>query len=99
MPLDKDKLAAQITKELAEQGKLIEGGWAALRLMAIPPDAPDIQIRAMRMAYMAGAQHLWASIMAIFDSGEEPTQADLKKMELINTELEAWADTIRSRKG
>ena len=37
-------LVEHVTKELADQGKLIEAGWAGYRLMVIPHEAPQIQI-------------------------------------------------------
>src|SRR4051794_31213244 len=86
---DQAELVA-LTKALADQGKLIEAGFIGLRLAAIPPDAPEVQVREMRKAYMAGAQHLFSSIMGILDPGEEPTDADMARLDLIHGELEAF---------
>src|SRR4051794_39538532 len=87
-------LAERLKRELAEQGKLIEVGFAVLCATAIPSDAPEVQVREMRMAYMAGAQHLFSSILSILDPGGEPTEADLHKMDLINAELRAFHDEV-----
>ena len=84
----------RIVQELAEEGKLIEAGFAALAKMAIPPDAPPVQRREMKLAYMAGAQHLFSSILGILDPGTEATPAELRRLELINGELEAWRATM-----
>lgn len=84
----------RLTKELANDGKLIEAGWVALRILAVPPEAPAVQLQSMRLAYMAGAQHLFSSIMSIMDSDREPTDADLKRMDLINKEIEAFHDEL-----
>lgn len=84
---DADKLATEISKRFLAEGKLIEAGFAAMRLTAMHPDSPPDQIREMRMAFFAGAQHLYGTIMNVLDPGEEPTDADLKKMELIDKEL------------
>ncbi len=81
------KVAAEMSKEFVDQGKLIEAGWVSMRALAIPKDAPEIQVREMRMAFMAGAQHLFSSIFAIMDSDREPTAQDLKRMDLIHAEL------------
>jgi hypothetical protein len=43
------------------------------------------------MAFMAGAQPLFASIMNVLDPGEQETGADLRKMDLIDKELRAFA--------
>lgn len=79
-----------ICKEAADQGKLIEAGWLALRMTAIHPAAPPNQLAEMRMAYFAGAQHLFSSIMGTLDPDADPTEADLRRMDLIDQELKAW---------
>jgi hypothetical protein len=84
-----------LAKALADDGKLIEAGWIALRVAAIPTDAPDVQIKEMRLAFMAGAQHLFTSIINTLDPEEEPTEADMRRMELINRELAAFADELK----
>jgi hypothetical protein len=90
----------RLSRELADKGKLIEAGFVALRLKAMAKDASDIQVREMRMAFMAGAQHLFASIMTILDPGDEPSEKDLARMSLISNELDnfrhelvAWLPT------
>jgi len=89
--------AIQLSKVLADEGKLIEGGWVVLRSM-IPPDASQAQIDEMRLAYMAGAEHLFASLLTILDPGTEPTDADLRRVDLINEELNVWRDEIQLRR-
>ncbi|HYI27585.1 MAG TPA: hypothetical protein VD863_07005 [Bradyrhizobium sp.] len=84
----------RLTRQLADDGRLIEAGWVGLRLAAIPLDAPLIQLDEMHKAYMAGAQHLWASIMTMLDAGAEPTEGDMRKMSLIAAELDAFADKL-----
>lgn len=92
-----EALAHQLSKHLSDQGRLIEAGWVGLRVMAVPPDAPELQINEMRYAFMAGAQHLFSSIMSILDPGEEPTDADLKRLELIHNELEKFREEMELR--
>ena len=84
----------RLTRELADQGKLIEAGWVSLRLVALPPNAPAMQLQEMRLAYMAGAQHLFASIISILEEDMEPTGADMKRMSLIHQELEAFRNEV-----
>ncbi len=85
----------QLTNRLADEGKLIEAGWVALRLQAIPLNAPAAQLNEMRMAYMAGAQHLFSSLMTLLDPGMEATDADLHRMDLIHRELEAFGEELK----
>lgn len=80
----------RLTRELTDSGKLIECGWVGMRLACDLIDAPQDQLREMRMAFFAGAQHLFGSIMTVLDPGEEPTDKDLKRMDLIHTELQAF---------
>jgi hypothetical protein len=80
----------RMTKKFSDQGKLIEAGWFSMVLACELEDAPDIQLKEMRMAFFAGAQHLFGSIMSILDPGEEPTDKDLERMDLIQKELDAF---------
>lgn len=86
-----------LTKNLNDKGKLIEAGFVGLRLSVMSPDAPHIQVEEMRLAFMAGAQHLFASIMTILDPGDEPTDDDIRRMGLISKELEAFAAEMEAK--
>lgn len=74
----------------AKRGRLIEVGWLGLRLAAINPNASETQLREMRMAFFAGAQHLLSSIMTTLGPEKEPTEEDLKKISMIHSELESF---------
>jgi hypothetical protein len=87
----------EITKRLADEGKLIEAGWVGFKLVAIPPDASEVQIAEMRVAFFAGAQNLFGSIMTMLDPGSEPTESDLKKIDLIHQELEQFLVEFKAR--
>ena len=80
----------KLTRQLADEGKLIEAGWVALRATSIPTNAPQTQLDEMRNAFFAGAQHLFASIMGILEEGAEPTEADLRRMDQIDRELKVF---------
>lgn len=82
----------RLARELGNQGRLIEVGWLACRIAWVPSNASPEQLEAMCNAYMAGAQHLWASIFAALDPGHEPTEDDYKRMDMIGRELEVWAE-------
>lgn len=92
-----DQMSRVIDKILAEwsdKGKLIEGGWWAYVATSGLETAPKLQRTEMRKAYMLGAQHLFASIMGILDPGAEPTEKDLKRMDLIHRELDAFRRSL-----
>lgn len=87
----------RLTRELNDQGKLIEAGWVSLRLAWIPLNAPANQLDEMRQAFFAGAQHLFSSIMTILDPGEEPTEKDLDRFSLIHNELQEFIQDFELR--
>ncbi len=93
----RDELLVALTKELTDRGKLIEAGWVSLQLMAIPADAPQEQLTEMRMAFFAGAQHLFASIVGILEPGEEPTDNDMNRLTLINEELDKFVEEVKRK--
>lgn len=87
----------ELAKRLADEGKLMAAGFVSLRSSCIPPDASEIQIREMRMAFFAGAQHLFGSLMAVMDGDREPTKADLQRVSLIADELGAFVEELKAR--
>jgi len=48
-------------------------------------------LRSASWHFFAGAQHLFSSIVTILDPGEEPTDAGIHKMDLIDRELQKFA--------
>ena len=48
-------------------------------------------LRSASWHFFAWPQHLFSSIVTIFDPGEEPTDADIHKMDLIDKELQKFA--------
>lgn len=87
----------RLSRELTDKGKLIEAGWVSLRLAAIPPNAPAVQLQEKRNAFFAGAQHLFSSLMTILDPDGEPTADDLKRMDLIDNELREFINDYSIR--
>ena len=87
----------QLSRKLADEGRLIEAGWVALRLQTIPLNAPAVQLQEMRIAYMAGAQHLFASMMGMLEEGVMETENDMRRMDLIAKELEVFTEELKLR--
>lgn len=87
----------KLSRELADQGKLIEAGWVGYRLAVMSLDAPAIQIEECKIAFMAGAQHLFSSVVSILDPGDEPTDADLRRMDMIHAELQKFEEGFRNK--
>ncbi len=82
---------------LIDSGKLIEAGFVSLRIACIDPTSPDVQVNEMRMAFFAGAQHVFSTLMITLDEGEEPTERDLNRMSLIEAELQKFIQEFESR--
>ena len=95
MKLSKEQ-AEELSRGLVDHGKLIEAGFVGLRTV-ISPDAPTVQIEEMRMAFFAGAQHLFSSIMTILEPGAEPSDKDLHRMTLINNELREFEEQFKRK--
>ncbi len=91
---DYERLMTDLGRKLADDGKLIESGWIGLRKMWLPEDATAEQVAELRKAFMAGADHLFASIMNILDDDREPTADDLRRMDLIHNELDEFGKTL-----
>jgi hypothetical protein len=96
MKLSEEMLAA-LTRELIDKGKLVEAGWIGLRLTALSPGMSQGQIAMMRDCFFAGAQHLMASVLSSLDPDEEPTDDDLRRMDMIHKELENFLEDFKKR--
>lgn len=87
-----------LAKALVDKGLLVEAGWMGFRLGAMHPDAPADQVSEMRLAFFAGAQHLFTSMMTMLDPDAEPTEQDMERMTQISKELERFtADVLEPR--
>lgn len=95
------RAADEIAGHFVDRGKVIEIGFAAM-IEASYPDwqkMPKDQLHDLRMAFFGGAQHLFGSIMGILDPGTEPTEQDMRRMDLIAHELETFIIEFKQRHG
>lgn len=86
-----------LAKAAADKGLLIEAGWLGMVGHTYPNGTTPEQFDQLRAAFFAGAQHLFASIMGILDPGQEPTDADLSRMTLIQHELDAFIQDYKKQ--
>jgi hypothetical protein len=93
------KLVEELTKKCVDEGKLIEAGWIGYDKLVINPKAPQIQRDEMRMAFFAGAQHLFASMLGMLDPLTDPTPTDLERMSQIDAELRAFITIFSAKHG
>lgn len=88
-----------LTRDLVDRGLLIEAGWVGLKHACDLHDAPQIQIDEMRQAFFAGAQHVFSSLMAMLEPGDDPTAADLSRMDKIDAELRGFIAEFEKKHG
>lgn len=93
------EIVDELCKALTDQGQLIEAGWRSYELTVLDENARDIQRKETRIAFFAGAQHLFGSIMGILDPGTEPTEKDLVRMNQINDELNNFLTAFKLAHG
>lgn len=100
-PQQKKQQHDQMVKALVDKGCLVEAAFLGFRLTVIPVDASPTQVSEMRMAFMCGAQHLYSSLMSMFDHGpsDEPTDADMRRMQAIHLEMDKIGDEFKSKAG
>lgn len=78
----------KLMQQASDQGKLLEAGFIALQAVAL--HGASLQaLETARLIYMAGAQHLWASMFAVLDPNHEPTMHDMRRMAMLSAELDA----------
>ncbi len=68
--------------------------WDSYARRVMSPNAPPIQHQECRRAFYAGGEGLLVAIMNALDPGEEPTDADLDRMNSLHAELEQFADDV-----
>jgi len=88
-----------LTKKLVDDGCLIEAGWIAYRHLVLPKGASAVQIEECRIAFFAGAQHLFGSVLTMLDPEAEPTARDLSRMHQINAELRSFITIFSAKHG
>lgn len=90
--------AEKLTHKLADEGLLIKAGFVGYMAACFPDEQPSaIQSRELEQAFMAGSLHLWSSIMVMLDPGTEPTARDMRRMDLIANEIDAYGKVLEAR--
>jgi len=92
-----EEAARRISAQLVDAGKLVEASFEIYRACVMSPDAPEIQVRECRLAFMAGAEALFSAVMNVLDPGAEPTERDLRRMQAISDEIDAWRERLRTQ--
>lgn len=76
----------------------IEIAWKTYDAQVLPKDAPAIQRKECKRAFFAGAQGLLGTILGFLEPGTDATEADLRRMDLVEEELDQFArDVLEGR--
>ena len=83
-------------QQLLDEGLLMEAGWVGLRRIinnhvSLSPD----QLELLREAFFAGAVHVFTSVLRALDLEGEPTDADMRRMEMLDNELRKSDQELR----
>lgn len=95
------KVADALAGHYVDRGLVIAMGFAAMVEASYPEwrNLPKQQYDDLRAAFFCGAQHLFGSIMSILDPDEEPTERDMRRMNMIVHELDAFIAEYKQRHG
>ena len=79
--------AIEFLEDLADDGRLLEGGFAAFSQLF---DASDDLLFFMRFAFMSGADHLWSSLKNIITPDKDLSEADKIRLDKIDEEMQSY---------
>jgi hypothetical protein len=88
------QLVEDVTKKLADDGKLLEAGWNGFRALYLQ-GAQEAQVNDMRIAFYAGAQHIYGSMMSFMEAGEQPTETDMRRVEALDQEVSEFIEWFK----
>ena len=91
------KLHETLAGSLMRQGLLMEVGWQVMREHYLPAEMTAEEFQRYRDTFYAGAQHLFFSLTAGIDVGNDITRDDMRKMQQINSELTSFTEDFTRR--
>lgn len=71
--------------------------WTRFETALIPTDAPEQQRRLMRVAFYAGAEELYNSVIYSLSSGSEAEESDLAYLSSLQAEIMDFAKELADR--
>jgi len=90
---ERQRYAEALARDWADKGKLVEGGWRAMRQLLLPNmlhlTKEDFEATARKIFFL-GADHVFASIIGMMEPGREETDADMRRMTNLQEELAAF---------
>lgn len=87
-----DRKALEMTYELANEGKLIMGGLAAYLIINKIDAETSPEFQRICDVWFSSAEHMWSSMFATLEPGQEETQAEIDRLDLVYKEISNWRD-------
>lgn len=88
------QIADNLLRELSDRGQIVEGGWKAYELLTGLGKTSDIQRKECRKAFFFGAQHVFASLVAMLEPGTDATDTDIHRMTKLDAELRRFLSEV-----
>lgn len=79
---------------MSDTPRLLSREWDSFAAACELQDAPDIQRREMKRAFMAGARSYSGFIMRHASDGDDVTETDLAMMEALEIEMAAFLQDV-----
>lgn len=92
------KIAKAIEADLISKGKIVEGGWISLKMMAYNHLNP-VLAEEFRTVFFAGACHAFFTMLSMMTEGDEPTDEDVNRMSKLHQELETFYLAFKLKHG
>jgi len=74
--------------------KYIKRGWESYLKYVMPDGASSVQTKETRQAFYSGAAVLFWTLMIALDEDHEPTDDDMRKMEDLQNEIDAFGQQL-----
>ena len=94
---DTDEHAKNLVRKLIDDAKLIKAGFAIFAATQLRPDAPAERVDELRVAFMAGAVHIWLGVAGIVEQSESIDKTERSRIDLIRRELTEWLKFAMTR--
>jgi hypothetical protein len=72
----------------------LAAAWDGYVALCIPPDTAAEDIAALRVAFFAGASVLFYGLITMQDPGDDPTDDDLRRMDILYAEVKRFAENF-----
>jgi hypothetical protein len=96
---ERQRYAEELARDWADKGRLVEGGWRAMRQLLLRNmdhlTSEDFEASARKIFFL-GAEHVFMSIIGFMEAGHEPTDADMRRMSALHEELAAFRKSLAS---